>query len=453
MSQFKEQLLLKAILPLAEKVMHTKAMKWYHQIYAMNKWTPEQVREWQEEQLRAFIKHAYEHTVYYREVMDQLHLKPTDIQHIEDLKKLPILTKDTIRARFDDLKADNAEKYRHRYNTTGGSTGQPMPFLCDEDVWGYVTAAKMVYWRTRGYRYGDPFVALGSASLFKKKASLPRRIYDKIRNEIPMNCVNQTDEISAQYVETIRKKHVHFIYGYAAAIYVFAQYVKRNHVDLNQIEAVFTTSENLTEHYRETIASAFNCKVMDCYGSRDAGITAYEAERHSYHVGYNAIIEIVDEIAENTGTLLSTNILNYSMPLIRYDFGDIAELASDVKPKEYNGQVIRHVEGRTSDVITLANGHHLTATGFAMIMKEFPIVAFDFRKTGDAQVTMRVQKETDENAHALDGKQAKAFTDADEKYMRETIANYTGKDTELLIEWVEEFEPLKNGKRRFFYNE
>lgn len=440
MRDLKEKVILQCILPLAERVMHTKAMKWYHRIYEMNRWTPEQVREWQEEQLRAFVKHAYEHTVYYREVFDSLGLKPEDIQHVEDLKKLPVLTKDTIRSRYEDLIPDNISRFRYRKKKTGGSTGEPMNFNCDEDVWGYVTAAKMVAWRTTGYRYGDPFVALGSASLFKKKASLPRRIYDHIRNEIPMNCINQTDEISAKYVEVIRKRKVHYIYGYAAAIYVFAQYVKRTQTDLSQIRAVFTTSENLTQHYRHTIEEAFGCKVMDCFGSHDAGMSAYEYARNSYRVGYNAITEVVDEIAPNTGTLLTTNILNYSMPLIRYNFGDIAELATDVDIEEYNGQVIRHIEGRTSDVIVLENGHHLTATGFSMIMQCFPVIAFDFRKSGNNEVTMRIQKKNE-------------FCVADENTIRETILNYIGDDCKFIIEYVEDFEARKNGKRSFFFVE
>ena len=316
-----------------------------------------------------------------------------------------------------------------------------MLYLCDENTWGYVTAAKIFHWKRVGYHYGDKFAAMGSSSLFSQKPSLVRRIYDKLRNEYPMNAVNLTDELCQQYVETIKREGIHYLYGYAAALYTFTKYVKDKGIDLTQIKAVFSTSENLTDYYRKIMEETYQCKVMDCYGARDAGITAYESARGVYQVGYNAIAEVVDEIEPNTGSLLSTNFLNYSFPLIRYQLGDEVELASSVNDNEYNGQVIKRVMGRTSDVMRLGNGHHLTATGFSMIMKEFDVVAFDFQKLGDLKLLLRIQPVPDK------------YTKDQEDKIKKTFVKYIGEDCSLDIEYVEKFEPLKNGKRRYFYNE
>lgn len=437
----KESFILNLILPVAEKLQGTCATKWYRKICEMNHWTKKDVRCWQEKELQKFINHAYTHTVYYRKLFDDLHLTPDDIRTIDDLKKLPIMTKAVANAHFNEIVPDNLPQIRCRLGKTGGTTGKPMKYYCDEEVWGYVTAAKMYYWKSTGYRYGDPFIAFGSASLFSKNSSLARRIYDRIRNEIPLNSVNLTDELCEQYVQLIKKRKIKYIYGYAASIYVLTRYVAKNKIDLSQIEVVFTTSENLTDSYRNLIENTYHCRVMDCYGARDAGMTAYEMQRGSYRVGYNAITEIVNEIESNTGSVLTTNILNYSFPLIRYQFGDEAELASGVREEEYNGQVIRRVLGRTSDVMRLGNGHSLTATGVSMIMKEFDVVAFDFNKVGETEVTLRIQP--------IDGK----YDKNQEETIRETIHRYVGDDCKLNIEYVDHFEPLKNGKRRYFMND
>ena len=79
--------------------------------------------------------------------------------------------------------------------------------------------------------------------MFSKAPSLPRRIYDKLRNEHPLNCVNMTDEVCKGYCEYIDKNRIHYIYGYAAAIYMFADYVRRTGAVLPEIKGVFTTSE------------------------------------------------------------------------------------------------------------------------------------------------------------------------------------------------------------------
>ena len=438
MSKLKDFLLLKCLFPLGELVMGTCASRWLRQIARMEKWTPAKVKAWQDARLQAFLAHAYQHTAYYRQVFDSLGLKPEDIRTKEDLQKLPVITKETVNAHYEEFIPDNLSSFRYRLCRSGGTTGVPIQYYCDENVWGYVTAARIYHWRKTGYRYGDAFIALGSASLFSKAPSLPRRIYDKLRNEHPLNCVNMTDEVCEGYCEYIDKNRIHYIYGYAAAIYMFADYVRRTGAVLPEIKGVFTTSENLTDHYRETIEQVFRCRVMDCYGARDAGINAYEDGYHRYRIGYNAIVELVDAIEENEGSVVTTNILNYAFPLIRYRFGDEAELIPDDEVEGYNGQMLRRILGRSSHVLRLENGHHLTATGISMIMKEFDIKAFDIRKTGENQVLLRIQ--------TIPGK----YTDGQEAEIVKTFKRYLGDDCTLDIEYVAQFEPNANGKRTYF---
>ena len=214
-----------------------------------------------------------------------------------------------------------------------------------------------------------------------------------------------------------------------------------HNINLTQIEGVFSTSENMTDEYRELIEQTYQCHVMDCYGARDAGITAYEIERHCYHVGYNAIAEIINPIEKNTGSIITTNLLNYSFPLLRYQFGDEAEL-SPIRGgnNNYNGQTIKRILGRTSDVMRMENGHNMTATGFSMIMKDFDIKAFSFNKTGVNEISLTIQP--------IEGK----FTTKQEKEIRRVISLYIGSDATLHIEYIDHFNPLANGKRHYFMN-
>lgn len=441
MPNLRESLLLNVVLPIAEKLNGTKASYWYQQIKKMNRWNKEEIELWQNKRLQSLVQHAYNHTVYYKNLFDSLGIKPEEIQCAADLRKLPVMTKEIANKHHDELIPDNIRSIKHRKGKTGGTTGEPMLYFCDENTWGYVTAAKMYAWKTAGYRYGDPFVALGSASLFAQKPSLKRQIYDKIRNEHPLNSVNLTDELCQKYIAYIKDKKIKFVYGYAASIYMLSRYILSHQIRLTQIKAVFTTSEMLTDDYRASIEKAFNCRLMDCYGARDAGMNAYEISRHNYHVGYNVIAETEESDIEKSGVVLSTNLLNYSFPLIRYRYGDEVELDQSVSETEYNGQVIRRVIGRTSDIMHLANGRNLSATGFSMMMKEFDVVAFDFKKVGDCEVLLRVQP--------IPGK----YNQEQESKIIETITNYIGKDCKLNLEHVDHFEPLKNGKRRYFYNE
>ena len=439
MNKLGESLRLKMILPLAEKIKGLKATYWYRQINEMNMWTKQQVLDWQNQHLRDFVRHAYEHTKYYKELFDSLGLKPEDVKTAEDLKKLPILTKDIIRSRYDDFIPDNLSQLPHRQDRTGGTTGEPMRFLTSEDTWGYVTAAKMVAWKTTPYKYGDKFAALGSASILKEKPSLVRRIYDWIRQEYPMNSMSLNNELCQKYIDTMRKEGIHYIYGYASSIYLLAKYAHDNQVDVSFIKGAYTTSENLTSTYRAMIENTFGCRVMDCYGCRDAGVACYEIKPGEYYVGYASIVELIDELEDGTGTAISTNILNLAFPMIRYEYGDMIRFHKN--PTEYNGQVIEQVLGRKSDVLRLDNGHVLTSPGFTVLMKKFDIIAYDIQKISGSEVRVKVQVVKNK------------WTNQQEQVLMNEMQRFVGDGCACTIEYVDYFEPLKNGKRRYFMND
>lgn len=438
MSAFNEWIRLGVIYPLAEKVKHTNSMVWYKRIQEMNTWSREEIKAWQEAHLQRIVKQAYEHTVYWKRVFDERGLKPSDIRTAEDLKKLPILTKAEIRAHYDEIVPDNAGQFRHRVSKTGGTTGEPMQYLDDENVWGYVSANKIIAWRTTGYRFGDPFMALGSASIFKKKASFVRRAIDAIRNERAYNSMNLDGDLCRKYIDILENQHIHYIYGYASAIYLVAKYALDNGIDMSHMRGAFTTSENLTDVYRETIEKAFGCRVMDCYGARDAAVTAYEITPENYHLGYSALLEVVDEFEPGKGTLLSTNLLNMAFPLFRYNYGDAGEL--DNNSPNYNGQVLHKIYGRTSDVLRLDNGHVLTSPGFTILMRNFDVKAYDIQKLSGTSVRMQVVV-------------GEGWTKADEKRLVDEMKRFCGEGCAFTLDYVDHFEPLKNGKRRYFMND
>ena len=431
----RETLLLKAVLPLAEKAVGTCANKWYRRIGRMNSWTPEQITEWQNQRLRQLVRHAYDHTIYYRRLFDESGLRPDDIQTVADLSELPVLTKETVNAHWNEFLPDNLETIPHRLSKTGGTTGVPIRFLCDEDTWGYVTAAKIYAWRTTPYRYGDHFVALGCASLLGKP-SFVRRTYDWLRGEMALSSVMLNDSLCARYIQILRRRRVHYIYGYASAIYILAKYLL-DHPAPVRVKSVFTTAECLTDAYRMVIEQAFGCRVMDCYGARDAGMSAYEIRDGRYFVGYNAITEVVDGGSPVAGTAVVTNVLNYSFPLIRYQYGDEVEIGRE--PAVYNGQLIYRVLGRTSDVMWFANGRALSASGLPTMLRECDIHAYEFRRVSDHEITLFLQP--------VAGK----YDAAQEKHIRSTIQRYIGEDTILNIEHVQSFAPAPNGKRRYFF--
>jgi len=359
-----------------------------------------------------------------------------DIQNVEILMKLSVLTKEIIKTRFEDIKPDNIQQIKHRFSSTGGSTGDPLRFLLDENTWGFVTAAKINAWKSTGYHYGDLYVSLGSSSLFPvNKRSRIHEIYYRIRNTIPLNGMNMEDTVCKKYTDIILENKAHYLYGYASSIYLLALYVQKNSIQLD-IKGVYSTSEVLTDAYRRTIESTFNVRVLDCYGARDGGITAYEVTSGFYNVSYNTFCETKDE--NTLSKLYCTNLIDFAFPFIRYELGDEVLLDKD-SDNQYNGQTIKKIGGRSADIIHLSNGKVLTNPGFTILFKAFNIEAYRVEQLGTLALKVRIQK--------MD-----SFEEHEEHDIIAAMKKHAGEDCEIVVEYVNQFEPLKNGKRSFFMN-
>lgn len=438
MIRIKHIIIFYILLPIADIAMRTSTIKWYLKIKKMYRWDKIRVSDWQSNQLKKLVLHFYNNTIYYKRVFDELGINPENVKNIGDLEKVPPLTKMIIHEHFDELVPKNINTIRYKNAATGGSTGDPLKYYLDLESWSYSTASNIYSFELQGLLYGDKFVALGSSSLYPvDRKSLLHKYYYKLRNKIPMNGMNMSDDVMLQYIDFIKNNNIKYIYGYASAIYLLAKYVNANNLDV-KLKACLPTSEILTEEYRKEIIRAFNCKVMDGYGARDGGVTADEITPGYYHVGYNSICELTDCYAEDTGKLLVTDLLNYAFPFIRYDIGD--EVTIPQKEFDcYNGQVITKVFGRVSHVLRLENGHTLTGPGFTILFKDLNVIAYKIYKTGYLKVKIDIQPK--EN-----------YTKEEEILIYGTLKKHAGSDCEIEIEYFNKFEADKNGKRNYFMN-
>src|SRR5579862_7725636 len=83
------------------------------------------LRDYQDERLRSAIRHAAEHVPYYRQMFSELRLRADDIGRADDLRKLPRLERETVRANGDAFHSDDWLRYRPRVARTSGTSGLP----------------------------------------------------------------------------------------------------------------------------------------------------------------------------------------------------------------------------------------------------------------------------------------------------------------------------------------
>jgi len=438
MSNLRAAFLKTIALPIADRALQTNVTSSYRLIRQLHSKSADEIRRWQDMRLKRLVEHAYFHTVYYRSLFREAGLSPEHIATVEDLIRIPALSKEIIRQHREDLRPANLSNIAYKSSATGGSTGNPLVYFLDNSSWSMSTANTILNWERVGYRYGDRYVALGSTSLFvNKKMSFKHWAYYRMKQKIGLNGVNLSDEICSSYIALIRKGNIHYLYGYASAIYLLAKYALEHNVSLD-IWACFPTSEVLTDSFRRTIRDAFHCPVMNCYGANDGGITAFALNEDPFEVGYNCYVRLDHPDEEGFGSVLATDLNNYAMPLINYRVGDQAQIGMTFgSSSSYNGQVILRVLGRTSEIFFLANGRKLTGPGFTVLFKDIPVEYYCIEKMAPNALVCWIIKRL-------------GFRPDHERLIVETLKKQAGEGIQIDVR--ETAKPFlgKSGKRIYF---
>jgi phenylacetate-CoA ligase len=111
----------------------TRRVRRMYEALIRTQWEPpSEIRQLQELRLRRMIRHAYHHVPYYSELFDRLRIRPDEIQTLDDLRRLPLLSQEDVRENlYFDLFSDNHRKRDMQKVIVNGSNGEPLEFYVD----------------------------------------------------------------------------------------------------------------------------------------------------------------------------------------------------------------------------------------------------------------------------------------------------------------------------------
>src|SRR5687768_11499766 len=90
-------------------------------------WSKDQIEDYQTRELKKLLTHAYDTVPYYKNSFTQAGFSPDMFKSLDDIKKVPILTKDDIRTHRESLISTTFPKKYLISDTSGGTTGLPVP--------------------------------------------------------------------------------------------------------------------------------------------------------------------------------------------------------------------------------------------------------------------------------------------------------------------------------------
>lgn len=408
-----------------------------------------QMKELQNQKLRALLHTAWNHSSYYRRIFSEAGIREEQLDELP-LSEFPSLDKKELLAHFDELVTESGLKqekmrefdeleqadrkpYRGKYHVvhSSGSTGKPGYFVYDESAWksmilGIIRAAlwgmsmlqvicllirrpRIVYIAATNGRYGGA-MAVGDGIDCAGACQLNLDVNSPMKD----------------WIRRLREFKPNIVIGYPSAIKILAQLIEKGKVRLNA-ERVISCGEPLGAGLRAYLEHVFHVQVINFYGASESLALGVETNPEEGMILFDDmnIIEV-----ENDNMYL-TCLYNYVQPLIRYRLTDSMALK---KPKEEDACPFTRAVGllgRKEDILWFQDDrgreeflHPLSVEGICIEgLKDY-----QFRQTGRDSLVMYVEM-AEEEEYAEDSDENRFVKIYNEESL--TVQNHTDRKIEI----------------------
>lgn len=321
---------------------------------------------YQDQRLRAIVTHAYETVPYYRRRFDERRLKPADVRSRADLSRVPLLTKEDIRANFRDLRSRAVPQRSMRMGHTSGTTGTPLTVGYDRDTVWMTYAVFDRHYRWAGCRMGRDgdriAVARGNVIVPLDQKGPPFWRRNRRQNQLLLSSFHLSKANLPAYLDALAEFRPAVLDGYPSTLYILAKYLL-SRGETFPLRAAVTSSETLYDFQRSAIEQAFACRVFDYFALAERAVFSSECDRHEgHHIAMEyGLAEVVDPdglpVSPGTaGRLVGTTLHNMAMPLIRYVTSDLTSLPDRQCSCGRGLEIMEDVTTKAEDVLTLSDG-------------------------------------------------------------------------------------------------
>ena len=190
------------LFPLHERMKRHDSVAVRRELEASQWWSAERINALQVERLRVLLREVGTRVPYYRELFVAQGFDPAGVRSVEDLRRLPFLTKAVIRSNIEALKHTEARGLA-RFNT-GGSSGEPLIFFIGNERISHDVAAKWRATRWWGVDIGDPEIVVWGSPIELGAQDRIRLLRDRLFRTHLLPAFEMTPDKLAQFIKTIR---------------------------------------------------------------------------------------------------------------------------------------------------------------------------------------------------------------------------------------------------------
>ncbi len=330
---------------------------------------------------------------FYEKTFSEINLDINAEDILLELKKLPIITK-------DDIKKDYKKFFPIKKNSlkfqTSGTTGEPLNFYTSPIQWINEQATIWRHWNWAGYKFRDKMVIFRS---YAPRSDQPLIKVDKFKNWTYFSVFNMNDVNLFDYFEYIKKWKPKFLRGYPSSLRVVGEFALKHKIHYKGFKAAFTASEVLDNETRQILRSAFKIEIFDHYGQAEISCMFHECEKHNglhYDMEY-AYVEL-EKFDNDYNKIIATNLHNHSMPLLRYDTGDLVKGNFEKCTCKRSLPIIKQIKGRKDKPLIMRDGSRVSTVNlYTFFAKQEYVKRFQVIQEKPGIIDLILQLESSSN--------------------------------------------------------
>ena len=374
-----------------------------------------QLRKLQHERLTSLLQHVYQNVPFYRNQMDRLGLKPSDINGVEELHKLPFTQKADLRDHYPYGLFAVPESDIRRIHASSGTTGKPTSVGYNEkdlQIFEEVVARSLVCAGARpgmklhnAYGYG---LFTGGLGMHGGATRLGLAV-------IPVSG-GMTDR-QLMILQDFKPEVMCCTPSYAQTL---AEECEKRGIDTGALAVQYAVlgAEPWTEAIRQQVEAGLQVNATNIYGLSEIigpGVSQEDVEEKgtgSYIWEDHFYPEVVDRQTGEPlpfgeeGVLVFTTLTKQAMPLLRYWTNDICSIYYDTSAKRTHIKMSA-IKGRSDDMLII-RGVNFFPTQIEAILPHFDQLSPSYQlivsRTGSLdEVQLRIEWEKNYAAHIKAG--------------------------------------------------
>ena len=306
----------------------------------------------QGKRLKLLLEHSATYVPYYKRMLNGIPLDNITPNNLSEF--LPKLSKSEILLQPHlFLSSHPAFKNGLLKLNTSGSSGTPLTIYSSPEARRINYHFYEQLLKDKGTTYRARSTTFAGRILYRESSKRFDR-YDSFNNTQYLSTYFISDSTIRKYIDALNYWQPEFIDSYPSAL-IEIQLLARNHgLSINfKPKLILTSSETLSSQARTDIESFFGSKIVDHYGCTEMTVSAFSDGGKYYS---NPLFSVLEMEAQGNDrfSLITTGLLNFAMPLLRYELGDCVVTRTPENP-----YVFDHVDGRMDDVIITPEGRRI----------------------------------------------------------------------------------------------